>query len=385
MQQHGRMELARSLEPLIEEGRAEMEAQQRLPEPVLDGMRTMGILRAAVPKDLDGPQMDPRQQIELVEELSRLDGAVGWCAMIASASSYSAGFLPPESAERWFRPPDACLAGQLQPTGRAERLTDGYRVSGRFRFASGISHATVVLAGCVVTVGGDIVRLADGRPELRTVVCAPESCEVLPTWDTSGLRATGSHDYVIDDLFIPEVDTYDPSNPVKRDEPLYRYPPLFLAPHYGVPLGIARRAIDTVLELAQEKPVAPSLGSPPKLRDHPQVQEAIALAEVSLGGARTLCYSTVDDVWDTLVAGERVSKRQRGMYRMSMAWSHQVARQVVGSMYDVASTTSIGRGSPLDRQLRDIATACQHRMVHTRVYGPAGRLLLGMDSGDPLV
>jgi alkylation response protein AidB-like acyl-CoA dehydrogenase len=385
MQHPGRLELARSLEPLIEDGRAEMEAQQRLSDGVLDGMRSMGILRAAVPKELDGPQMDPRQQIELVEELSRLDGAVGWCAMIASASSFVAGFLPAERADHWFRPADACLAGQLQPTGRAERVPGGYRASGRFRFASGISHATVVLAGCVVTVGGEIVRLDGGRPELRTVVFAPEGCEVLHTWDTTGLRATGSHDYVVDDLFIPEEDSYDPTSPVARDEPLYRYPPLFLAPHYGVPLGIARRAIDTVLELAQEKPVAHGLGTPPKLRDNPQVQEALALAEMSLGGARALCYSTIEDLWDTLLAGERVTKRQRGMYRMGMAWSHQVAREVVGSMYDVASTTSIARGSTLDRQLRDIATACQHRMVHTRVYAPAGRLLLGMDSGDPTV
>lgn len=386
MQLRERVDLIRALEPVVEETRAEMEAAQRLSPPVLEGMRASGVMRAAVPVDLGGPQLDPLAQIELVEELSRLDGAVGWCAMIAAAASYVSGFLPPASAQRWFGRPDACLAGQLQPTGRAERVAGGYRASGRFRFASGVRHSTVVLAGCLVTEDGVVARHANGRPELRTVLFEPDRCQVLETWDTTGLRATGSHDYVVEDLFVAEDDSYDPSAPVVRDDPLFRFPPLFLAPHYGVPLGIARRAVDTVVELALSKHTAPTgLGGSAKLCDDAQVQEAIALAEVELGAARSLTYGTVGELWESLVARERITRRQRGMYRMAMSWTHQVARRVVASMYDVASTSSIARGSPLDRQLRDISTACQHRMVHSRVYAPAGRLLLGLESGDVTV
>jgi len=259
-------------------------------------------------------------------------------------------------------------------------------VSGRFRFGSGIAHATVVLAGCFVTVDGSVARHANERPEIRTVLFAPSQCTVLSTWNTTGLRATGSNDYELDDVFVPEHDTYDPAGGSRREEPLYRFAPLFLAPHDGVPLGIARRSIDTVMELAAQKGVpAFGLSEPPRLRETAHVQEAIAVAEAELGGARALCYETVRDVWNTLVAGERVSRRQRGMYRVAMSWAHEVGRKGVNSMYDIASTSAIQRGSPLDRLAADIATACQHRMVHTRVYGPAGRLLLDMDSGDPAV
>jgi Acyl-CoA dehydrogenase, C-terminal domain len=73
------------------------------------------------------------------------------------------------------------------------------------------------------------------------------------------------------------------------------------------------------------------------------------------------------------------------MYRAAMSWSHDIGRGIVGSMFDIASTSAIERGGVLDRLLRDIATACQHRIVHTRVYAPAGRLLLGLPSGDPTV
>ena len=147
---------------------------------------------------------------------------------------------------------------------------------------------------------------------------------------------------------------------------------------------MARRAIDEVIALSAVKGVPPvGLGEPPKLRETVQVQEAVARAEVELGGARAPCLHTVAAMWDTLAGGGRVDARRRAMYRAAMSWAHEVARRVIGSMFDIASTSAIARGSTLERLLRDIATACQHRIVHTRVYAPAGQLLLGLGSGDP--
>jgi alkylation response protein AidB-like acyl-CoA dehydrogenase len=304
--------------------------------------------------------------------------------MIASAASYSCGFLERDSAQRWFGSSNACLAGQLQPTGQAERVDGGYVVTGRFRFGSGISHATMVLAGCLVSENGAPTRDERGRPAMRTDIVEPSKVQVVGNWDTGGLRATGSSDFVLDQVFVPEADSYDPTGGTTRREPLFRFPPLFLAPHDGVPLGMARRAIDEVINLTETKGV-PAFGprEPPKLRDTIQVQEAVARAEAELGGARALCYGTVADLWSALLAGPRPNARQRGMHRTAMIWAHEVARRVVNAMYDVASTTAIAYNGTLDRLHRDIATACQHRVVHSRVYAEAGRLLLGLNSGDP--
>ena len=365
-----------------------MDAERRLPDAVVQGLQSIGALRMAVPHDLGGPELDPLTQVAVVEELSRLDGSVGWCAMIAAAGSYVSGFLQPEAAARWFGAPDACLAGQLAPTGRAVAVPGGYQVSGRFRFASGSGHATVLIAGCLVYEGDEPSRDDRGRLRMRSALLRPADVTFLDTWYTTGLWGTGSNDYEVDDVFVAEEDSWDPGAAMHRTEPLYRYPPLFLVPHCGVPLGIARTAIDALIELASAKELYPGSSrakGAKTLADDVQAQETVAIAEAKLGAARAFTYSTVGEVWETLQRGERISPRLRAIYRIMMTYGHQAAKEVVGSLADIATTSAIYRGEPIERQLRDLHTACQHRMVHPKIYVPAGRILLGRDSGDPLV
>ncbi|MFT7601189.1 MAG: alkylation response protein AidB-like acyl-CoA dehydrogenase [Acidimicrobiales bacterium] len=382
---------ARTLEPIVEQTRSEMDEQRRLTAPVVDALRGLGVFRMAVPVDLDGPALDPMTQVAVVEELSRLDGSVGWCTMIAAAGSYVSGFLTPDAATRWFGPADACLGGQLAPTGRAVRVDGGYRVNGRFRFGSGSGHATAMLASCqVIEDGPDGAPIRDdrGRPEIRSALLRPDQVTIIDTWHTTGLWGTGSNDYEVHDVLVADEDSWNPAGAMYRTEPLYRYAPLFLVPHAGVPLGIARAAIDALVDVADGKASA-ALGGQAKegrtLADEVQCQEAVAIAEVKLGAARAYTYDTVAELWDVLQAGERVQPKQRAVYRAMMTYGHQVAKEICISLADIGSTSSIFHGEPLQRALRDILTACQHRMVHPKLYVPAGRILLGRDSGDPMV
>ena len=379
---------ATALGPLVAAHRDQMDAERRLPRPVVDAMADIGILRAAVPLELGGPAFDPITQVRVVEELSRLDGSVGWCSMIASAGSYVAGFLEPEVARRWFAPHDACLAGQLAPTGRAQLVPGGYRASGRFRFGSGSGHATVMIAGCLVYDGDELVRTKSGRPQMRSMMFTPAECTIIDTWHTTGLWGTGSNDYAIEDLFVAEENSWDPAGRMRLSEPLYRYPPLFLVPHCGVPLGIARAAIDALVDLAAGKDLYPGAsrsGAGRTLQDDPAAQEALAIAEAKLGAARAFTYDTVGQLWEQMQAGTQISTRSRAMYRTMMTWIHQVAKEVIESMYDTGAGSAIYRGNPLERAMRDMLTGAQHRMVHPKIYRPAGRLLFGLESGDPMV
>lgn len=375
-----------ALGPLIQESLGAIETERRLPPQVVDALRELGAFRLAVPSAYGGLELDPMTQVCVVEELSRMDGSVGWCAMISSAGSFAGAFLTPAIAQRVFGSRDFSLAGQVVPVGRAELVEGGYCVTGRYRFGSGCQHASVVSAGCVVFENG-APRQLRGRPEIRIMMLPITACRILDTWHTTGLAGTGSHDFEIENVFVPFEESWSFAERSQCSGPLYRFPPLFLVTHAGVPLGIARAAIDAVLELAQHKELMPdphNLFGSRLLRDESRVHEAIAVAEGALAAARGFTYSILEELWETLCRNEKPSPRQRALYRIMLIDVHRIGKEVVSSMYDLAATSAIYKSHPLDRLMRDILTACQHGVVHPKMYRPAGRLLLGMESGDPL-
>jgi alkylation response protein AidB-like acyl-CoA dehydrogenase len=162
--------------------------------------------------------------------------------------------------------------------------------------------------------------------------------------------------------------------------PLYRFPQMFLVSHAGVPLGLARSALDFVQELSTQKETSPGGGL---MRDETNVQETIAWAEAHLGAARCFVYGVLEDLWRGLNEGARPTPQQHANYRLMITYSHQAAKQVISTLYDLAASSSIFRKNRLDRDMRDILTACQHRVVHPKMYRPAGRLLLGLNPDEP--
>jgi alkylation response protein AidB-like acyl-CoA dehydrogenase len=345
-------------------------------------MKEVGIFRMAVARAYGGLELPPALQVRVIEELSRFDGSVGWCAMIGGAAGYLGGFLAPPVARRLFGHIDGIAAGQVAPMGRADVVAGGYRVTGRWRFASGCRHATVLMGGCTIYERGEPQRLADGQPAIRLMLMPVSACTIIDTWQTTGMRGTGSHDFVAQDVFVPTEESVSFFDPPQCPGPLYSLPHLFLVGHTGVPLGIARGAIDTVLALSTQKVMWPAQRL---LREEGQVQETVAWAEVALGAARSYAYDTIDELWQTLCRGEKPSPRLRSLYRAMMVYVHRVGKEIVEAMYDTASTSAIFQPNPLDRYMRDILTACQHRVVHAKIYRPAGRLLLGLDPGDPFI
>jgi alkylation response protein AidB-like acyl-CoA dehydrogenase len=378
---------AQALAPLIQESAGTMEAERRLPANVVDALRALGAFRMAVPRAYGGLELDPMTQVRVVEELSRINGSVGWCAMISSAGSFASAFLAPSVAQRFFGHDNFSLAGQVVPVGRADMVDGGYRVTGRYRFGSGCQHASMIIGGCVVFEGGTPRRIANDRPEVRVMVFPPSACQILDTWYTTGLAGTGSNDYLVNDHFVPSEESWSFLERPQCAGPLYRFAPLFLVPHAGVPLGIARAAIDSVAELASRKELMPDphkLTTSRLLRDDSRAHEALAIAEGSLASVRSFVYSSLEELWATLERGDKLSPRQRAMYRIMLITAHRVAKEVVTAMYDLAATSAIYRSHPLDRLMRDITTACQHGVVHPKMYRPAGRMLLGLEPGDPM-
>jgi alkylation response protein AidB-like acyl-CoA dehydrogenase len=369
----------RALEPRIRQSAETIEAERRLPPDRARELMETGVFRLGVPRPYGGSELDPMSQVRVVEELARIEGSVGWLSMISTAGGFLAAYLDPPVAQRLFGSVDSVVAGNLRPPQRADLVDGGYRISGRFRFGSGCQHASLMGCGCVIYERGEPKLNGRGEPQIRMMLMPASKVTIVDVWDTTGMRGTGSNDFIVDNVFVPFAESPNMAEPPKYNAPLYAFPQLYLVSHAGVPLGIARSALDFIIELSGRKEVSPGK----LIRDDPQAQETIGWAEAHLAAARAFVYGALEDLWATLCQGSKPTERQRANYRLMITYSHQAAKQLILKLYDLAATSSIFRTSRIERDMRDIMTACQHRVVHLKMYRPAGRMLLGLDPEEP--
>lgn len=369
---------AQALAPLIAAHVDAIERERRLPAPVVDALIETGVFRLFVPRSLDGLEADPITACRVIEALSALDGAVGWCAMIGLGYGLFAGLLPPEAAGQIFGSPRAIAAGSFRPNGVARAVPGGYRVSGRWPFGSGITHCTWVVGGCRVLDGEEPRLTARGTPELRELFFPPAAVEILDTWHVAGLRGTGSHDYTATDVFVPEERACWFAQPPLQPGPLYHLPmiALFSSLIACVPLGIARHALEGLKELAGVKKPTWSQNT---LREKAMAQAQIGEAEGLLRAGRAFLYETVSAAWETIQRGEPLSWEQRGVLWLAGTQAAAQAAQAVELMFKAGGASSIYATIPLERCLRDIRTAAQHVCVTPTNYELAGQLFLGLE------
>jgi alkylation response protein AidB-like acyl-CoA dehydrogenase len=367
---------ARALAPEIRAAADRVEAERRIPDDLLARLVAAGVFRIAMPRAWGGPEMDPLAQIELVEELARADASVAWVVMITSDSGFYGAWLEDDVARALYPSLDARTAGLLFPAGQAHVVPGGFRVSGQWAFGSGSLHADWLVGGCLLFEDGKPRLGARGLPEWRIAYLPPAEVEILDTWRTTGLAGSGSHDYRAKDVFVPAERSFDVLAPPRRSGPLYGYHGLFFSNLPGVPLGLARAALDEVTRLANEKRVPPAMTL---LRDEYRVQEAVAEGEGTLQSARAFVFDVMGDAWRTLSAGDPLSRAQRARVGLMMVHCVRAARQVVQLMYDTAGSAAIYRKSPLDRQLRDMLTVSAHVVGQRKAYAMVGQVMLGLE------
>jgi indole-3-acetate monooxygenase len=350
-------DLARGMADEIDSGR-------RLPAELVGALRDSGLLRAGAPVEVDALELPAGTALRCAEEVARGDASAGWCVSIAITASLLVAYLPPVSRDELFGDGRGVAAGVWAPQGKARRVPGGVVVSGRWAFCSGITHADVLFAGCVL----------EDRP---AVVALPtEQLQILDTWHTLGLRGTGSHDTVADEVFVPNervVSIFD--GPV-IDRPLYRFPPFgfFAACITAAAMGNARAAIDNFVDLAgTKKGVAASR----TLAERSTIQAAVAAAESALEAARAGYYQAIDAAWQASEGEPPVPLEARTRLRLAATHGVRVSADVVRTMYDLAGGSAIYDGAPLQRRFRDAFTATAHFQVNEASRELPGRILLG--------
>ncbi|MDU0290765.1 acyl-CoA dehydrogenase family protein [Saccharothrix longispora] len=371
---------AKAAVPLLRARSEEIEQNRHLPTDVVELLRSTGVFRMALAKERGGPELTSAQQTEVIETLSYGDTSAGWCAMIGMDTPLYSAFLSEDAVREMFPRKDMITAGLIFPSGRAERVPGGYRLTGRWQFGSGITHADWVSAGSFVTSGGELETGPDGAPVWRLMFVPPEQVKTIDTWHTTGLRGSGSRDYEITDVFVPESHSFSFGTPLSRSGPLAA-PEAFVRNMPGVPLGLARAALDFVREHAIAR-VNRQTGE--RWSDNYRVQLALGEAEMEFQAARHAVYGSLNEQWALLESGKSLddfTKDQRIGTMLPRVNAFRAARRIVTKLYDLLATTSIYQPSPMDRWLRDITTMCQHVVVQDMIVQSAGAHLLG---GTPL-
>ncbi|MEZ5143213.1 MAG: acyl-CoA dehydrogenase family protein [Acidimicrobiales bacterium] len=360
----------------------EADELRRLPADLADELIGTRIFQAWVPTAYGGDQRDVPAVLDAVEEAAYWDGSFGWCAMIGSTSSLLAALLPPEHAREVYGDPASCTGGYALPVGRARALDGGgLRVTGRWPWGSGTDHCTWIGGGCLLVddEGGPAPR-ADGLAA-PFVLFRRDEVELLDTWDAMGMRGSGSTDYAVHDVVVPEGRWAElqPARPVV-DAPLYRFP--FMAALAlgvcSVSLGLARRAHDELVELAGAKRPAQSTRT---LAQRPVVQAEVAAAEAAFRSARAFLREQVAAAWDAATTGELGEDVRRSL-RLAATNATLRSKEAVDLMYHAAGGTAVYRTSPLERVFRDAHVATQHAMVAPRTLEALGRVSLGLPT-DP--
>jgi alkylation response protein AidB-like acyl-CoA dehydrogenase len=365
----GLVAAARSVAEVVAANADQAERDRRLPAATVDALVGAGLMRMCVPSAYGGPDASPMEVVEAIEAVAAVDGAAGWCVMIASTTSSMSLFLPPQWAQEIYGDPAVVTGGVYAPNGTGEVVEGGWRVSGRWAWGSGTQH-------CQWITGG--TRTPDGAFHLMFFDAADVTFH--DTWHTVGMRGTGSLDFSVDGAWVPEGRTVLPGVGKPTIEcALAAFPnySLLASGVAAVGLGVARHALDEVTELAQGK--RPLFASRP-LAQSGSVQAELARAEARWRAARAFLLGELAEAWDTASAGGRVDVPLRARIRLACVHAAEAAAAVTDTAYTLAGGTSVYESSPLQRCLRDAHVATQHLMVSFRIYETLGKLQLGLDA-----
>jgi alkylation response protein AidB-like acyl-CoA dehydrogenase len=306
--------------------------------------------------------------------------------MIAAAMSLNVSRLPAEvGRELAGTPADYRAAGSARVGGHARPVPGGWRVTGRWNFASGIENARWLYCTCVETdaEGTPLQGGPGGKPVLRAVWVPREQVTIIDTWHVMGMRGTGSRDFTVEDVLVPERRSVRSDAPPPHQGPLFHpraWYVILWTPSAANSLGIARGALDAFAELAATEA---STLSTQVLRDRAAVQARIGEAEAILGAARAYVLEAVGRVWDMLRAGEDPTDQAIAQARLAITHAMHESVRVVDKVFHAAGTNAIYTSLPLERAFRDVHVAVQHGSALPGYYESAGKVMLGLRPTDP--
>jgi alkylation response protein AidB-like acyl-CoA dehydrogenase len=368
---------AARLAPLIAEAAAEVEANGCLPQFIVDRLTEAELFSLYLPAAVGGPEVDPVTAFLVIEQLAQADGSVGWCAHVSSGISWFMNWLTTATVREMTDGGRRAMrfSGSARPLGKARPVEGGFRVTGRWDFASNCLHAEWYSGACVVE--------EPGRKRVRAMMIPVNEGKVIETWQVTGLRGTGSHDFAVDDLFVPAAHVQSLRHAIANGGRLFDQRLTLVAgwaPTAAVAIGIAGGALRAFITLA-EQATANQVTVP--LRDRREIQGTVGRVAAMLGAARSSCLAAIAEASQAVASGREDVDREILAARLAIPYAMQTSVEAVTLLFHAGGTRSIFASGGLDRRFRDIHVAVQHFAGSPDHFQAGGRILLGLPAGAP--
>lgn len=364
------------LAPELSRRAGEIEQARELPADLLDALRAAGCFRMFVPRSHGGYEADLHTGLRVLETLARADGATGWTVMIGAETPHLLAMLSRERFDKFYAEgPDVVVAGGFAPQGRAEPTDGGYRVTGRWAFASGSRHADWIFGNCLLTDAGQ--PPAGEPPQLRSMLFPADRVTVHDTWNALGLRGTGSHDVEVTEAFCPAEDSLDLFTGVPCVlGPGFVAPMVHFVLHLGaVAVGIAQGALDDmVASLAGGRQ---RLYARQSLADSPAFRIQLGRADLDVRAARALLRDLADELWAACATDPAAVAQLHPRISAALPWVTERTAAAVDACYRAGGGGASRDGAPLQRRFRDIHTFSQHAAAAEGWLGNNAAQLLG--------
>jgi alkylation response protein AidB-like acyl-CoA dehydrogenase len=374
----------RELAPALAACAQQIDERRELPKPIVDRLVEGGFFRLLLPRSLDGAELLPAQYVPIIEAVARVDASTAWCLNQNSGCSMTAAYLSVEIAREIFGPPRGILAWGPGP-GEARVVAGGYDVTAKWAFASGSHHASWL--GChvpVIEANGQPRLEADGTPAVRTLFFPKSKTKFEDIWHTMGLRGTGSDQYSVTDLFVPEaysLPSIARNSPERRREkgPLYSFSSLsmYAAGFAGVATGCARATLAAFIELARDK--IPR-GARITMRNNHMIQREVAQSEVRVSSAWGHLIHSLEDITEAVRARGHITIDERMAIRLNATYCIHTAIEVIDILYQAAGATAIFDENPFERPWRDVHSVSQQIQGRQAHFETVGAYLMGLEA-----